>query len=350
MAILLTTSIAGSLSTQFAPQLERQFRRGSTLFNMMRKTKGAGANVAWDVRFSRATPASAMAEGADVTPADVQFDITQPASLGWATYRSVFGISGLAMATATSAAGSPLVMLEKFQGQIEDAAADIALQMGKASWIGSGASPLLAGVVGSGAVSATGVYAGINRATFSEWAGNNVTGVGALTLTALQQMERSIFNRSSRKPRAIITTADIADKYEALFASSVHMYPRGSAEATSETGLVLPGDDGFTGMNFRGIPIYRDPECPAGALLFFNDELSEMQSLPIVSPGDAFMATAMAARANDVSAMLGKGGGDLFVRCEALGKNGDSTRFQLIVYAQTCVKRPSAFGLIEGIT
>lgn len=349
MAILLTTSIAGTLSTQFAPQLERQFRRGSTLYNMIRKSKGAGPSVAWDVRLSRATPAAAMAEGADVTPADLQFDPTQPATLGWSTYRSAFGISGLAMATAMSAANSPLAMLERYQGQLEDAASDIALQLGKACWTGSGASPVLAGIIGSGAVAATGVYAGINRATFAEWAGNNVAGVGALTLAALQNMERSIFVRSSRKPRAIITTAEIADKYEGLFASSIHMYPRGSSESTVETGLVLPGDDGFTGMNFRGIPIYRDPECPAGSLLFFNDELCDMPSLPLVGANDAFMQSQMVARATDASASLGRGGGDLFVRCEALSKTGDSTRFQLIVYTQVAVRRPQAFGLLEGI-
>jgi hypothetical protein len=347
MSIEVLSALSGALSIQFQKELDRQFNRFAPLFAMLKKGNGAGPNLTWDVRFSRTTPAAAMAEGSDVVPGDLQNDVTKPAVLPWGAYRSAFGMSGLSISAAMTAANSPEVLMQKFRGNLEDAASDIANTVASALYSGSGASDQIAGLHGAGAILATGTYAGLARGTYAEWAGNTAAVGGALTVAAIDTQERAIFNRCGMKPTMIITTADIADQYAGLFSAIVRNQPLGASGSTPEQVIGAWNVNGFTGLHHKGIPIYRSAKCPTGHLYMLNNEYMSLESLPYFGVGDEVSQSQV--NVNAVGTNPAAGRTVLNAKVEPLGKTGDNSRFQVITYVQLKVRKPNSMAVLTGV-
>lgn len=346
MAIELLSALSGALSVQFQKELDRQFNRFDPLFTKLQKSAGAGPNLTWDVRFSRTTGAAAITEGADVVSGDIQADATVPAVLPWGIYRSVFGMSGLSVSAAMTAQNSPMVLMGKFRGQLEDAASDLANSISTHLYSGSGASSQIAGLHGAGALLATGTYAGIARASYAEWAGNTTAVGGALTLAVLDTNERAIYNRCGMKPTMIVTTADVADAYAGLFTTIVRNAPIGSSLSTPEQVIGSWDINGFTGLHHKGIPVYRSAKCPAGQLYMLNENYMSLESLPFFQIGDEVSQAQQSVYANQPNAAPA----NLNAKVEPLGKTGDSAKFQVVVYAQLKVRKPNSMAVLTGIT
>lgn len=346
MAFEGLSALAGALSTQFQPVLDAQWNRYDPLLAAIPKKQGSGPNLTWDARFSRATGAASIADGADVAAGDVQQDITVPAVLNWAIYRSVFGLSGLSVSAAMTAANSPMVLMEKFRGHLEDAASDIANKVATDMYSGAGTGTILAGLHGAGALLATGTYAGIVRATYAEWAGNTTAVGGALTLAAIDANERAIFTRCGEKPTMIVTTADIADAYAGLFSTIVRNAPIGSAISTPEQVMGSWDINGYTGLHHKGIPIFRSAKCPSGQLYLLNERYMSLESLPYFKVGDE---VSQAQQSVFATRQLTGNPLGLSAKVEPLGKIGDTSRFQVVVYLQQKVRRPNSGAVLTGI-
>jgi|JI10StandDraft_1071094.scaffolds.fasta_scaffold237170_2 hypothetical protein len=344
--------ILNSLAQTFGPELDRQFNRQSVLAEALPKRNGSGKNVAWDVRFSRTVHAAPFAEGAPVGANEFQNDVTVPATLGWGMYRVAFSLSGLAVAASTGSVGSALEMMDLFGTNLADAATDLVSQINTALYTGTGSGTTIAGLFGAGAIGATGSYANINRATYDAWC-SNVLGNGGtarpLTKTLLDQMEESIYVACGSMPDIIICSPGVARSYEGLFDSIGRVFvERGDISALRQNPAnvgapVIPPNTGYTGLSYKGVPIYRDRDCPAGKLAMLNRQYVQIRTLPQVSLG-----TATTTREQELSGAPGNNT-RITARIDSLAKEGDSDRFQLVTYLQLQVRKPNACGVIEDL-
>jgi hypothetical protein len=353
MATQVLADILTSLSQVFAPALDRQFNHLSVLAELLPKQNGAGKNVAWDVRFSRTTHAANFTEGADVAAGEFNVDVTQPASLSWAAYRAAFALSGLSVAAAAGSVGSALELLDQFGSNLVDAGSDLVSQINAGLYSAAGTGSLLAGLSGAGAIAATGTYANINRSTYAEWAANVLSngGVGrALTKALMDQMEENIYSACGMMPDIIVTTPALARTYESLFDTIQRVIvERGditsiNPNVTNVGGGMIPANTGYTGLSYKGIPIYRDRNCPTGKMFFLNRQYVAIRVLPQVNMGNSVM--------QQNTMLAGAPGNDTRIqaRIDSLAKNGDADKFQLVAYLQLAVRKPNACGLIDDLT
>ena len=347
MGTQLLADIANVLTKQFDPALKRQFNRRSVLAALLPKKNGAGANLNWGARFSRSVHAAKFTEGADVAAGEINQDVDQNAVLGWAMYRVAFGMSGISIAAARSALQSPDALLELFEGHLTDAATDLISQINAALYSGDGSASEIAGLYGSGALAATGSYAGLSRVTYPEWA-SNVLGNGAvpraLTKSLLDQLEQQIFDACGMPPDVIVASSGVVRKYEALFDSVVRTEPAAGAGAELSVIGRLAGNSGATGLFYKGIPVVRDRNATAGKLSMLNTDFAGIRSLPHVDPGMAVTPSK-----DDKGLTDGVVDTGINAKVEPLAKTGDSNKFQLVSYLQLQVRRPNTCGVLEDI-
>ena len=351
MATMLLADILSALSQVFAPELARQFNRQSVLAELLPKQKGAGKNVGWDVRFSRTVHAASFPEGANMSDDEFQTDPTVPATLPWAMYRAGFSLSGLSVAASSGSIGSARELLEQFRTNLTDAGSDLISQINRALFIGDGTGTNIAGLLGGGALTTSGTYANINRATYPAWGSNRLVNGGAsrpLTKSLLDQMEETVYTACGMMPDIIVTSPSIARSYENIFdAMSRVLIERGDVSALGAIpnagNPVIPANTGYTGLAYKGIPIYRDRDCPSGTLLMLNRQYVAIRVLPQVDLG-----TAVTIREEGLSGAPGNDTG-LSARIDSLAKQGDSDKFQLVTYLQIQVRKPNACGVIGDL-
>ncbi len=352
MALLLT-DITAALSTRFGPELDRQFNRMTVTSSLLRKVDGQGKQISWDVRVPRTTHAASFTEGADVTAGEYNVDPTIPAVLNWPMYRVAFSLSGLAVAAAAASPGSASELLDQFGTNLIDAASDMASVINADIYAGDGTGTKITGLVGGGALAATGIYAGINRAAYSSWAGNVSSNGGtarALTKGLIDTLEANIYTASGRIPRLIIAEPQVVRKYEALFDTITRVQiERGDLSAQSRTPTVgsspfLPDNEGYTGLSYKGMPIYRDKDATAGSLFMLNPDYVELPTLPPANLGTAVLVRQQAAPSQTTGGTNG-----INFKVESLAKTGDADKFQLVVYVNVKVRRPNACGYLADI-
>lgn len=346
MAVQVLSDFSDALSQLFAPLLQRQVNRQAVLLSLLQKRDGKGKNNAWDVTFSGITGASTYTEGADVGSGDLQQDIKEDAILAWASYRRNFGISGLARAASSSSMGNAIELLDMIVSDGMDSASKLVSDMNVDLYTGTGASNSFFGL--NVALATTGTYATIDKAVRTEWQGNNDNNSAvdrALTKSLLDLMERSIFESSGLAPDLIVTTPAIASKYESLLDAITRQMLDSGELSPRKRGLGSPvtNEAGYTGLDFKGIPIYRDKDAPAGNLYMLNTENIFVKSLP---QGASTTAVSMVQRMLEDDKMKPSG---LNGRMEALAKTGDADKFTIKLYPQLEVKRPNASGRIEDI-
>jgi hypothetical protein len=364
MATETLASVNSALSQFFAPDLHRQWNRTAPLLGLLAAKgdigDGKGKNVAFDLEFTGNT-AQTVAEGSDVQASEYSSDINVPAILPWAHYRSSFAISETEFDAAMSSAGVPAALQDLFGDRILGAGAQIARKIESDALTGTGVdgsgNPTLIGLYG-GALVNTGAYAGINTATYSEWASNISANGGTtrpLTFDLLGQVDSNIFTASSLQWDAIMSSAGVLRKFEDLFTTSAQGGPviRMNDNARRPGyGAGLANDEQGQPVDawYKGMPLYRNPVNPAGKLLFLNTGKIQVKYLPrVMTPQDAVFARMMG--------IEGSSGGNAPIqatkipaRIAILGKTGDSIKVTVKVTLQMCVVRPNAMGLLQDIS
>src|SRR6185437_10674365 len=229
----------------------------------------SGKNVAWGVRFDGTKAVTYFAEGSDVQTSEYNKTTKTSAVLNFGNYRSPAEISDLAAILAADATGSPDELRQLVDVELRDSLLQITKQIAIDLYVGTGTdsisgNPNIVGFDG-GAALATGTYAGLDRGTYSQWAGNVIGNSGVarpLTDDLLRQAEVAIFNAGGNPPNMILTTANVHRKYAGLFTPIQRVMTPG----TMPTVLSMGTNDLF----WSNMPIVRSARAPSGLLFMFN--------------------------------------------------------------------------------
>jgi len=328
------TKITTVLNQLYAPVVATQLNDRTPLIARVPKAIGGGKNIAFDVKLKRGTSAASYDSGADITGDDYRLE--KPAVLSWKRLKSEFKVTGDALAAAQT--GGPAAYANLLGKEIMDAARDLAIELGKQAY-GDGTGNGALDIDGLRAIiAATGTYAGIDRAVAdnAQWKATALANGGvdrALTVDLLREAERKVFEASGLAPDFIITTPAIYAKYEALFDT-----PKRLNIGQSEYDL------GATVLAFKGVPIIRDPQCPAKHLFFITRDCIDFVQLPPVVSDSGIELTQGAEPLLTADGAIG-----LQVAIEMLGKSGDNYKGFLKVYGNLRCTNPNRCALVKDI-
>jgi len=335
------SNVTNALSQMFENDLAYQMNRVQVLLSLLPKRKGSGKNCAWDTEMSAAA-AAAYADGADVAGGEYGTDDTVPATLGWGLYRSPGKVSGLAQAVAESS-DSPTELRDLMKQKIFGNASKLGSVLNAALYTGVGTTGLVAGLTGGGALASTGTYATIDRAVFTEWAGNLLAN-GAVprdvTFALIDAALEAVFNKAGGSIDVMVCPPAIYTKIGQLFGSNRRWTQPMIQTAAGEIKLSA----GWQALDYAGIPILRDKDCPSGRIIGLSTPNLRVEFLPTRKgqdnngPDDMFMLSDERMKSSMLPA-----------RIEFLGKTGDTIKWVVKSYLQLAVKRPNAFFRLEDL-
>jgi len=343
MSVVTLATIANSLATLFEDRISSQINRATVLLQLVPVGNGPGKNITWSARFGTAV-GSTIADGADV--AGFNNDEKVPANLEYGTYHDTFAVTGKAMAAAANT-NNPNELADLFGDELGDCVERLAKKISQDLYTGTGAVNAIHGLVAApGAITDTGVYAGIDRGVRTQWAGNvdDNGGIGrALTFDLMGDMRVSIYTASGMKPDLIVTTPALHRKFSNLFTTN-----RRYTQEVFLRGQKITLQGGYGALFFDDIPVVEDVDCPAGHMIFLNTRVMRVAQLP--DPANAInQAMGSIGVAGTEEEQFGQPTGRLTARINPLARTGDAFKFQLICYPQLQVRRPNAFGVIKDL-
>lgn len=345
------SGISLALATTFSARLRRQWNRVAVTAKAITMEpaagQGGGKQVAWDVEFSGAAAAS-FAEGSDVASTEYNVDNIMPAVLPFGMYRSPFQLSNLevkaAMNNPANAAELGRIVVERLDGALSKMASVANSDIWNGTGTDGSGNPNIIGL--PTALGLTGGYAGINKATFPEWAGNLLAngGVGrALTFDLLYNADQLIYVSSGKTAKIIIASPDVYRKYANLFETikRVMVGPNGQPIG----GPVYTG--GESELWWKGMPVLRDKDMPSGTLAMLNTDDIKIRPLPGMANQDGVAVE---------SRQLPSSNGEttestpLMVDVYPLARTGSAQKFVAEMYLQLQVERVNSHCIIKDIS
>lgn len=328
--------IADALATIFEEQITSQINRSTVLMQLLSTGPGEGKQLNWNARFGSAVGGS-RAEGADV--AAFNNDDKIPATLLYGTYDDSFAMTGKAISAALNA-GNPQELEDLFQDEMGDCIERLAKGINQDIWTGAGGTDQIMGLYGvGGPLDTTGIYAGIDRATYAQWASNELANGGvprALTFALMRQALDDIYTASGEATDLIATTPALYTKFGNLFGND----RRFNTEVTIR-GKRITLSGGFNALEFDGIPVVRDVDCPAGTMAFLSTRTIKVCQMPdAVTAVNESKGTHQLAGSPEMD--MGAGQMGLTARLNPLARTGDKYKFQAILYPQLKVRRCNA--------
>lgn len=365
----ISTAILSALSQVFAPDIKRQWNRTCHFLGAVNATPGGvtpggSKNVAFDVEFTGST-AGTVAEGSDVAAGEYNSDINVPAFFNWATYRSSFQISEQEVDIARTSIGSADAIMNIFGNRILGCSAQLARAIETDCMTGTGVdsngNPSIIGIFG-GAISATGIYGGLNPATYSEWAGNVVANGGVtrtMTPDILSQADQLIFNAANVPWNLTMTTAGVVRKYESFFTTGAAfgtpqpLVRMNDGGPNPQYGMGFANNDQMQpgqGMYYKGYPLIRNPVAPTGKFAFLNTDHVKIKYLPHVpTPNELefFAKVGLQGSSGGVAPIQATG---IPVRLVEVAKTGDSHKISMRVTLAMAVTRRNACAIVQDLS
>ena len=347
MAAEYLASISNALATTFSLRMRRQWNRVAvTAKNLTFEPAvgaGGGKQVGWDVEFSGAQ-AAAFAEGSDVASSEFNVDPVVPAILPFGMYRSAFQLSNLeikaALANPANAAELGRIMVERLDGSLAKMAAVANADLITGTGVSSG-NPTIVGL--SAALAASGSYAGINKATYSEWAGNTLANGGAnraLTTDLLYQADEQVYVASGKTAKIIIASPGVYRLYAGLFEAIKRVFQTSRDQVPNFIG-------GENEQAWKGMPVIRDRNMPNGTLMMLNTDDIKVRPLSgVMSSEDGVQ---------QVQRALPSSNGEqdeatpLMVDVYPLARTGSAQKFVAEMYLQLQVERVNSHAIITDI-
>jgi hypothetical protein len=163
--------------------------------------------------------------------------------------------------------------------------------MGQALFTGTGTGNVpdsLANAADDGTNYST--YGGLSRTNYPAWRGYYLGSAGALTLAKMATFYDAI-EIGTAKPDTIVTTKALWSTYESLLTPTIRAgYTQNGYPRMDEYGIVpgtqgLYGQQGFECLWFRGTPIIKDEQVPAGKMFGFNSQYFGWKGVDIKSQG-----------------------------------------------------------------
>lgn len=356
-----------ALSQTMQPDLHRQWNRTTPFLAELSAVpggiaEGAGKNTQFDVEFSGAS-ATTVAEGADVAASEFASDIDVPATFPWCHYRHSFQVTEQEVDAARSSMGTPEELRNLFGPRLISASAVIARAIENDALIGTGVdalgNPALVGIFG-GALSASGLYGGLNPAVYSEWAGNVTSNGGTprtLTPDLLEQVDANIFTASSEPWNLTMTSAGVVRKYASFFTNSgaaglgvplIRMNDQGGSPVY---GLGVPNDANGQqeALYFKGRRVIRNAVNPTGKLALLNTNHIKMKYLPHVPSArekEFFEKMGVSGKSGTFGPVQAT---NLPMRVTTLAKTGDSIKVTCRVTVAMGIVRRNSCGLLLDI-
>lgn len=345
MAQVAFATIESVLADLFYDDISNQINRAVVLAQVLDVKPGTGKNIQWVAKTGTATPAGAViADGADV--ATFNNDTKSPAVLQFGTYHDAFALTGKALAAAR-AAGNPAELAALLVDELGDSVERLARAIGEHVYTGTGATNTIHGLHDATvpAIGETGIYAGINRATVTQWQGNVVDAAAAnLSFAHIRQLRREIYVASGEKPDLFITDPVQHEKLGALYQQE----RRYVDQIRRADGTVIKLDGGYQVLEFDGIPVIEDTQHPAQKFTALNTRHVYLTQLPD-SPDAVNRAMGSVGLAGTPEEQYGAGKIKLAARIQPLAITGDAFKFQLILYPQLVVRRPNSCGYITNL-
>jgi hypothetical protein len=112
------------------------------------------------------------------------------------------------------------------------------------------------------------------RGTYATICSTVTASGGTLTLAKMATLYNAI-SSGSVKPTLGLTTEAVFSLYEQLLAPQERIM--------KDVGLIpggMKGSTGFTGLDYKGVPILSDEKCTSGVLFFLNENFLEWRALP----------------------------------------------------------------------
>lgn len=345
MALRDFASIDAALATIFENQVANQINRAVVALRLLPLIPADGKNITWDAKFGTATPTTApIADGADVTV--FNSDTKTPAVLNYTTYHEGFSVSGRALAAAM-ASGNPAQLANLFADDMGDAVERLASALAKDFYVGTGASNQMLGILDatSGGIIDSGTYAGISRASQAQWKGNVVdAAAGALSFTLIRDLIRLIYVASGKKPDLFLCDPVQHEKLGLLYGAN-----RRYVQEVTVQGQVIKLDGGYNALEFDGVPVIEDVQCPAQDFVALNSREVRMRFLPQPTAAAITGSMGEVQLAGTPETQLGGGNIKMMGRILPLARTGDAYKFALLVYPQPQVKTPNANGFIKNL-
>lgn len=368
MPVSVLSDFSSALSLIMRPQLTRQFNSVCVLPHLLPIVPGEGKSVNWTVQFTGAANAVASVEGVARSSADADDEAEVPATLPWSQYDKVSSVSDLAQAAtgtnfnpeSVSAIGRDL-LLGKVVEQSFRMARGLAIDMYAGNETAT--PPQIAGAARM--IDSSGIVAGINPATFTEWSSTetaaSLAGVSFETITTFAT---DIYTASGKMPEFYTAPPPVWNKLKSLFTQF-----EANVRAVSEINLARGGGSvgnearsvrlsaGMRAFDIEGIPVVLDRDCTASTLYAWNTEDVEIQQLDplqsILEGGAAAInelfsrlaGTRVQLPTAQIEGMMARSAG-LRPHVNMLGKRGMSQEAIVAVFAQVRYRRRNTFGKI----
>jgi hypothetical protein len=249
----------------FADAVSRN-SEGYNFFDKVQPTDSKGPR--WQAKTVGRTAVNYALGGA--FPAGAQFQHAQ-ASLAWGRCVATIELYGQAMDELD--AGSPLAIDNYLREQFDDATMAMVAKLDAEVW-GAVTANGMTGL--QTAIDSTGTYAGINRASVTNWAsaqGDNSGTPRAVTKALMDALVNTLLYTNKGRFTHVLTTPAIGSTLEAV--TSGAGVPALRQNITSETTLM---NLGFGGPNmdqtligtYKGRPVHKMAGLVAGAMYFIN--------------------------------------------------------------------------------
>lgn len=350
----MTTDFAtlqSALEQFIRQQVVKQYNRSSVTTNLLRKEVGMGKNLAWDVSVGTGT-GQVFDDGQTVSVFNADTEVM--ATLAWAEYGDAFKITGRAEDGAQySKSELANIWVVKLMQTRERAAKLVNDDV----WTGAGTTgpQRLFGITmaANGPLGATGTYAGINRATYSQWGGVTLSNGGiprAINLSLIEYGFELVFNASGKIPTFGVTTSNIWRLLCELAGGE-----RRIMQEVYIRGQKLNISLGFNAVEINGVPVFKDISVPSGYLGFFSEDSIALEYLPTaparVARGKVMTTVPLAGlpQEQDMTGAPGGGGQPLMANVIALPSQGNFESWMLDCTLQLKVTRPNAHLLIKDI-
>ena len=356
MAVTALSAVSAVLNLVYGPGVTETLRRDSVLMNVVRARPMANSTATWRVKIGARNTAAEHAEGYDVQSSDFSTDTRLQATLNWAHYEAYAAITGTAqrISTANSArqnSGYGTLLDEEMM----DAANELTVKMSTHCYSGSeAASPVQLGGLAR-AVKGSVSYAGIDPATYTTWiAGENTDSLANLTLDLIRRKAfRPVLDATGKRPDIAILPGALHDLVSGLIDPAQRvilpfMAPVGPNGTPQQVNLASLG---FTGFMLDGVPFVEDRHCTTNTIYAGSLADIEFQQTPpewtSMDPGQiAGMIKELNGRTVPIDLItqaIQNSTSRLTAQINALSKTGDSTKCQLVLDAQLCLKRRNAW-------
>lgn len=347
-----TAALNPALEQFIRQAVVKQYNRSSVTTNLLRKEVGMGKNLAWDVSVGTGT-GQVFDDGQTVSTFNADTEVL--ATLAWAEYGDAFKITGRA---EDGAQFSKTELGNTWMFKMMQTRERAAKLINDDIWTGAGtAGPqLLYGVAmpSNGPLSVTGVYAGVDRGTYSQFAGITLANGGiprAVNLPLVEYGFEQVFNASGKIPTWGITTSNIWRSLCELEGGH-----RRIMQEVGVRGQTLNIALGFNAVEVNGVPVFKDISVPTGYLGFFSEDSIFLEYLPTAASRVArgkIMATVPIAGLPQEQDMTGApmgAGMPLVANVIALPSQGNFESWQLVCTLGLKVTRPNAHLLIKDLS